>query len=153
MLLCEDVPASVAFYVDVLGFAVREKLDDVGRSGWASLARGSVRVMLSSPAYIPAAPKVEGRFTQCIHYFYVDDVAALREAVLAAGAVASDLAVRFYGRVRGGGPKRPCAAVRAGDQRSANAGVSAWGACARRRIGWWAATASWAGAIRLRRLA
>ncbi len=37
MLLCEDVPASVAFYVDVLGFAVREKLDDVGRSGWASL--------------------------------------------------------------------------------------------------------------------
>ncbi len=44
-----------------------------------------------------AAPKVEGRFTQCIHYCYVHDVAALREAVLAAGAAASDLAVRFHG--------------------------------------------------------
>ena len=96
MLICQDVQASIAFYVDVLEFEVLDRLDDVGVSGWASLRRGGARLMLASPP-----ERTPGRITprgaQCIHYFYVDDVAALRAAVIRAGWPAGDLVARFYG--------------------------------------------------------
>ena len=97
MLLCEDVQETLAFYTDVLGFEVRDRMDDVGRSGWASLQCGGARMMLASPTYIPAAPQVDGRFTQALHYLYVDDVEALHSSVVERGWPATDLVVRFYG--------------------------------------------------------
>ena len=97
MLLCDDVQEALAFYRDILGFEVRDRMDDVGRSGWASLECGGARIMLASPTYIPAAPKIDGRHTQAFHYLYVDDVAALHASVRERGWPATDLVVRFYG--------------------------------------------------------
>ena len=97
MLLCEDVQEVLAFYTGVLGFEVRDRMDDVGRSGWASLQCGGARIMLASPTDIPVAPRIDGRHTQALHYFYVDDVAALHRSVQDSGWPATDLVERFYG--------------------------------------------------------
>lgn len=97
MLLCEDVQEALAFYTDILGFEVRDRMDDVGGSGWASLQCGGARVMLASPTNIPEAPKIDGRHTQAFHYFYVDDVAALHASVVGKDWPATDVVVRFYG--------------------------------------------------------
>ena len=69
MLLCEDVQASIRFYVDKLGFTVVNHEDEIGRSGFASLRNDNAQIMLASPNYIPPAPKVDGRHTQAILYF------------------------------------------------------------------------------------
>ena len=45
MLRTPDVPASVAFYRDVLGFAC----DSDGGDGWAALRRDGVEIMLATP--------------------------------------------------------------------------------------------------------
>lgn len=45
MLRTPDVPASVAFYRDILGFAC----DSGGSDGWATLRRDGVEIMLASP--------------------------------------------------------------------------------------------------------
>lgn len=97
MLMCRDTQASVAFYTEVLGFEVRDRMDDVGRSGWASLRRGGTTIMLASPTYIPAGVRVDGRFPQSLYYIYVSDAAALRASIVAKGVVASELTERFYG--------------------------------------------------------
>lgn len=97
LLMCADVPASARFYADVLGFEIVNRMDDVGTSGFATVRNGAATVMLASPSYIPRAPKVEGRYTQAVHYFYVEDVAALRRAVMDAGWPATECVDRFYG--------------------------------------------------------
>lgn len=97
MLLCADVPASVRFYRDVLGFEVVDRMDDVGATGFASLRNGPAQIMLASPTYIPRAPRVEGRYPQSAYYFYVEEVDALRRAVVEAGWPATECVDRFYG--------------------------------------------------------
>ncbi len=97
MLICADVPASVRFYCDVLGFEVVDRMDDVGATGFASLRNGKAMVMLASPTYIPRAPRVEGRYPQSMYYFYVEDVDALRRSVVDAGWPATECVDRFYG--------------------------------------------------------
>lgn len=96
MLLCKDVQASIAFYRDVLGLEVADRMDDVGRSGWASLREGRVHLMLASPTYVPEAPRAGDRFTQAMYYFFVQDAAALRARVLERGGQPSPLEQRFY---------------------------------------------------------
>ena len=97
MLLCADVPASARFYVDVLGFEVVDRMDDVGATGFASLRNGKAMLMLASPTYIPRVSRVEGRYPQSMYYFYVEDVDALRRAVVEAGWPATECVDRFYG--------------------------------------------------------
>ncbi len=97
MLICEDVQEVLAFYTDVLGFEVRDRMDDVGRSGWASVQSGGARIMLASPTYIPLAPRIDGRHPQTLYYLYVDDVSALHRSVTESGWPATDVVVRFYG--------------------------------------------------------
>jgi len=97
MLMCHDVQKSIAFYCDALGFEVVNRLDDVGRSGWASLRNGQAQVMLASPSYVPMAPRINGRHTSSLCYIYIDDVAALHASLLAAGHAVTDVVVRFYG--------------------------------------------------------
>lgn len=82
MLLCRDVQAAIRFYVDVLGFSVVNRMDNVGRSGFASLRNGRTQIMLASPSYVPDNAKVDGRYTQSIYYFYPDDVAALHKRIV-----------------------------------------------------------------------
>lgn len=97
MLMCADVRASVRFYCDVLGFEVVDRMDDVGATGFASLRNGAAQIMLASPTYIPQAPRVEGRHPQSAYYFYVEDVDALRQAVVDADWPATECVDRFYG--------------------------------------------------------
>ena len=97
MLMCADVPASVRFYRNVLGFEVVDRMDDVGSTGFASLRNGAAQIMLASPSYIPRAPTIEGRHPQSAYYFYVEDADALRAAVVAAGWPATECVDRFYG--------------------------------------------------------
>lgn len=97
MLMCEDVQESIRFYTKVLGFNVTSQMDDVGKSGWASLNQGKVQIMLASPSYLPEGVKVDGRYPQLVLYFYPDDIEALHQSVRNQGYAATDLVVRFYG--------------------------------------------------------
>lgn len=97
MLMCEDVQESIRFYTKVLGFNVTSRMDDVGKSGWASLNQGKVQIMLASPSYLPEGVKVDGRYPQLVLYFYPDDIEALHQSVRNQGDAATDLVVRFYG--------------------------------------------------------
>ena len=97
LLICQDVPAQLRFYTEVLGFEVQGRDDGIGGSGFATVGNGPTRVMLASPTYVPRAPQVEGRYPQSNYYFYVDDADGLRAAVVAAGWPATDCVDRFYG--------------------------------------------------------
>jgi uncharacterized glyoxalase superfamily protein PhnB len=97
MLICDDVPASIAFYTDVLGFEVTGRMEDVGKTGWASLRHGSVQIMLASPHHEPEPVKVDGRYPQSVYYFYPEDVVALRDSIAAKGYDVGALRVTFYG--------------------------------------------------------
>ena len=96
MLMCDDVQASVRFYTGVLGFEVTGRMDDVGRSGFASIKNGAAAIMLASPDYIPEAPKVDRRYPQSNYYFHVADAEALRQSVVEAGWDATECVHRFY---------------------------------------------------------
>lgn len=97
MLMCEDTQESIRFYGEVLGFEVVDRMDTVGRTGWASLRQGRTQIMLASPSYVPAGVRVEGRFPQLVLYFYPDDVVQLHARVSEKGYQPSALVVRFYG--------------------------------------------------------
>ncbi len=97
MLICQDVPAQIRFYVEVLGFAVQGQDDSIGGSGFATVRNGPARLMLASPTYVPRAPQVDGKYPQSNYYFYVDDADGLRAQVVAAGWPATECVDRFYG--------------------------------------------------------
>jgi uncharacterized glyoxalase superfamily protein PhnB len=96
MVLCDDVQDSIEFYTGVLGFTVKSRLDDVGKTGWAFLEHGRVQLMLASPSGIDDPVKVDGKYPQAIYYFYPEDVVALRDSIIAGGHAVSDLRVTFY---------------------------------------------------------
>jgi uncharacterized glyoxalase superfamily protein PhnB len=96
MLMCDDVPASIAFYTEVLGLEVEGRMDRIGRSGWASLIKGPVHVMLASPTYVPPGVKVDGRFPQSIYYFYVQGIEELHARARERGRRPTDIEQRFY---------------------------------------------------------
>lgn len=85
MLICADVQASIKFYTDVVGLEVSNRMDDVGKSGWAALKGGGARLMLASPHYFPEAPRVQDRYFSAQYYFYCDDLDALHARVVKAG--------------------------------------------------------------------
>ena len=97
MLICDDTQESIRFYTEVLGFGVSGRMDDVGKTGWASLNQGKTQIMLASPDYFPTAVKVDGRYPQMVLYFYPDDVEQLHQSVAENGWESTDLIVRFYG--------------------------------------------------------
>ena len=96
MFICDDVPAMIAYYQEILGFQIIHRIDDIGKSGWASMGCGGVEIMFASPTYMPEGVKVDGKFPQCVHYFYTTDAEALRKRVTEAGYEASELKVTFY---------------------------------------------------------
>ena len=97
ILICEDVQKSITFYCDFLGFEVVDRMDDVGKTGWASLLNGDVQIMLGSASYLPEPKKTDGKYPQVQYYLYPEDVVAMRESILAKNYPVSDLAVWFYG--------------------------------------------------------
>ena len=100
MLVCRDVQGSIDFYVTKLGFEVIDRMDDVGLTGWASLKRGSCRIMLTSASYYKQPePKPDGSLdSDVIHYFHCRDVVGLRQHLMDCGVEVSEFFVRFYGK-------------------------------------------------------
>lgn len=71
MFYTVDFDATLAFYIDVLGFKLEVRLDEFG---WADLSRDDVEVMIAKPnAHMPFE---KAAFTGSI-YFNVEDVDAL----------------------------------------------------------------------------
>ena len=97
MLMCDDVGESIDFYTNVLGFEVRQRMDDVGKSGWAYLTHAAAHLMLASPHDSPDGVKIDGKYPQTVYYFYPDDVEALHRSVRDQDYATSDLRVTFYG--------------------------------------------------------
>ena len=89
MLWTEDIPATVAFYCNTLGFLCPVQID-----GWACLERDGVEVMLSRPnQHEPyERPQFSGSF-----YFRCDDVDAWWERLKGAGRVVYPLENFEYG--------------------------------------------------------
>jgi catechol 2,3-dioxygenase-like lactoylglutathione lyase family enzyme len=77
-----DVPRSVAFYRDVLGFDERGITEDYGRPADAEVAYGPARIQFGAAA----AP------SPSVLFFEVDDVDAMHEAVRRRGGRPSDVA-------------------------------------------------------------
>ena len=96
MLTCDDVQASIAFYSEVLGLEVESRMDDVGRSGWASLVKGPVHLMLASATHVPPGVKVDGSFPQSVYYFYVRGIEELHARARARGRRPTEIEQRFY---------------------------------------------------------
>ena len=71
MLYTADFDATLAFYIDALGFKLEERLDEFG---WADLSRDSIEVMIAKPSEHTQFDKPT--FTGSI-YFNVDDVDVL----------------------------------------------------------------------------
>ena len=59
MLICDDTQESIRFYTEVLGFTVTGRMDDVGKSGWASLNQGAEHAM--AQAQHGSAPDIAGQ--------------------------------------------------------------------------------------------
>ena len=97
MLICDDVQDSIKFYTEILGFSIVDRMDTVGKTGWASITNGSVQLMLASPDYIPQPRKSEGRYSQAMYYFYPKDVQSLHANLQQRGLSVSELTARFYG--------------------------------------------------------
>ena len=97
MLICDDVQESIEFYTSALGFSVVDRMDTVGKTGWASLNNGAVQLMLASPDYIPEPKKSEGRYSQAMYYFYPEDLDSLYSEIRQRGFEVTDITARFYG--------------------------------------------------------
>lgn len=96
MLAVTDLPATVRFYVEKLGF------NCCGLHGeppvWAELERDGVAIMFNAPprqCVERDVPKASRDYQ--IFYFNVQDAAALREEYRGRGVSVSDLRVAFYG--------------------------------------------------------
>lgn len=100
MLICSDVQRSISFYSDVLGFEVVDRMDDVGLTGWASMRRGSNRLMLASPSYVPMPIRnEEGSLkSDVLHYFHCENLEQIRRHLVAKQVEVSPFVVRFYGK-------------------------------------------------------
>ena len=97
ILICDDVQLSIRFYEDILGFTVVDRMDAVGRTGWASIRKDDVQLMLASPDYMPIPEKAEGRLSQAMFYFYPDDVEQLHAEISNKGMNPSKIETRLYG--------------------------------------------------------
>ncbi|MBI2297953.1 MAG: VOC family protein [Armatimonadetes bacterium] len=96
-----DVDRSVAFY-ESLGFETLNKIQWEGQTSWAALRRDGANLMLG----LGHTHDEEGNtlpmdhshgHRECILYLRVEDVAGMRDDLLARGHAPSELEVQFYG--------------------------------------------------------
>lgn len=78
LLNVEDVPRSIAFYREHLGFQVVSEWESGGRVRWASLEAHGIVLMLNEPDEICSGERrARGTYGDAVFYFTVDDVNAL----------------------------------------------------------------------------
>lgn len=96
MLTVADLPRTIAFYRDVLGFTV---VNSIGTPEpvWCMLKRDSVSFMFNASSDLTdeALPKSAKDFQ--IYYIYPKDVRALHAELRSKGVVVTDLRVTSYG--------------------------------------------------------
>jgi uncharacterized glyoxalase superfamily protein PhnB len=80
-----DAARAVEFYRDVLGFAVRDVRDDYGMHAAVELVYGAARIQLTTHNGSDTAQR-----SRKILFFETDDLAAMREAVVARGGKPSE---------------------------------------------------------------
>jgi uncharacterized glyoxalase superfamily protein PhnB len=98
MLHVADVPRSLAFYRDALGFTLVSPESAVTEWGWAHIRRDGVDLMLAgglegSPIRRPGDTGADWPVTL---YFYPDDVESLHLALGSRGVEVGKLSVTFY---------------------------------------------------------
>jgi glyoxylase I family protein len=97
-----DMPASLAFYRDKLGFRVTGDSGQGDNSGWVMLQSGDATIMLNTACDDgerppePAPPRIDGHQDTCI-YFSCPDVDAAYEHLLANNIAADPPMVAPYG--------------------------------------------------------
>jgi catechol 2,3-dioxygenase-like lactoylglutathione lyase family enzyme len=99
MLVVADIERSIDFYQDVIGLALEGSFTPRGQAtpSWASLRRGPVELMLSSPGAPGTTPPGDPGRAQL--YLNVDDVAEFEARARAAGHTVTGPTVQPYGMV------------------------------------------------------
>jgi len=80
-----DVARSVAFY-ELLGFELKDTYEHDGRLDWAALESRDAQLMLAH-----ASAPIERDKQGVLFYLYADDLAALREHLLAKGVTVGEI--------------------------------------------------------------
>ncbi|MGH7539075.1 MAG: VOC family protein, partial [Gemmatimonadales bacterium] len=86
-----DATRSVTFYRDVLGFDVRPVHEDAGVPAVAEVAYGPARIQIGTHDGAADSTGDRRRRGSAILFFETDDVAAVRDAVIARGGKPTEL--------------------------------------------------------------
>ncbi len=94
----ENVPGSIAFYRDHLGFQVLKDWESDGRIRWASLEAHGAVLMLNEPDEISSDERhTRGSYRDAVFYFTVDNVDALHHQLKKSGITVGSLDDEHYG--------------------------------------------------------
>jgi hypothetical protein len=80
-----DVARSIAFD-ERLGFELKDTDDHAGRRDWAALENGDAQLMLAR-----ASASIERDKQAVLFYLYADDLAALRDHLVASGVAVGEI--------------------------------------------------------------
>lgn len=80
-----DVARSIAFY-ELLGFELKDTYEHDGRLDWAALESRDAQLMLAR-----ASAPIDRDKQAVLFYLYADDLAALREQLLASGVPVGEI--------------------------------------------------------------
>ena len=99
-LLCRDVAASLSFYQDVLGFAIKQSVPEAAPHVFVMLDRDGVMVFLNDITaaahdYPPALSMPQGGTAAL--FFIISDVDAFHDTVADKVKVIMPLKTQFYG--------------------------------------------------------
>ena len=99
-LMVEDVNETVAFYKDVLGFALLASVPEEGQFNWAMMKHGGVEIMFQSRASLTGdVPQFEGKAIggSLTLYIDVEDIKGLYANLQNRVTLLHDMATTFYG--------------------------------------------------------
>ncbi len=98
LLNVEDLDRSIAFYTKALRFQVVREFQAAGRTIWAMLQQGSVKLMVHRPD-APGSAHRRSRPSdgETVLYLFVDSARDWHAALKAQGVAAGDVAVEPYG--------------------------------------------------------
>lgn len=98
LLNVADVPRSVAFYRDCLGFKLVEEYELDGQMLWAALQAGDAKLMLNrGPTERSADRRKQPSYSDLVLYLYVDDARATHRELRESGVDVTDVEQEEYG--------------------------------------------------------
>lgn len=97
MLATGDMPETIAFYRDLLGFTLGDKFESSGVISWCEMKLGNAVLMFTQHETDTHAPGARDIFAQTAIALYVTNVEEIYEDLIAKNLPVSDLRVTFYG--------------------------------------------------------